>query len=119
MNNVTLIENLPELEYEPEQQDYKTERLIYNRQDSPLYKQQQQQQQAAAAARVPSSSFSSVYQPRDVSDQPMMSCLDVAGHIQECPICSKLYSCDKSVYLVIIIILSVACMLLLRRVLEK
>ena len=118
MNNVTLIENLPELEYEPEQQDYKTERLIYGRQDSPMYKQQQQQQQQQQQ-RVPSSSLSSVYQARGVSDPPMMSCLDVAGHIQECPICSKLYSCDKSVYLVIIIILSVACMLLLRRVLEK
>jgi len=114
MNNVTLIENLPELEYEDPEQ--KPERLIYERQDSPTYRQQQQS--------VPHSVPPSFYQhPRGVAQQEggsiPLSCLDVAGHINDCPICSKLYSCDKSIYLVIIIILAVACMLLLRRVLEK
>jgi len=47
-----------------------------------------------------------------------LSCIDVANHIAQCPICSQLYKNDKSIYMMAIIILSVVCLLLLKKVLE-
>jgi hypothetical protein len=47
-----------------------------------------------------------------------LSCIDVANHIAQCPICSQLYKNDKSIYMIAIIILSVVCLLLLKKVLE-
>jgi len=44
------------------------------------------------------------------------SCLDVAGHIDNCPICSKFYNNDKSVYIVTIIVLVIICIILLKKV---
>lgn len=43
------------------------------------------------------------------------TCLDVAYHIAECPICSKFYSCDKNLYLFIILVLVILCFLLLKK----
>ena len=47
------------------------------------------------------------------------SCLDIAGHINNCPICSKFYNNDKSLYIVTIVILIIVCVLLLKKCLEK
>lgn len=47
------------------------------------------------------------------------SCLDIAGHINNCPICSKFYNNDKSLYIVTIVILIIVCALLLKKCLEK
>ena len=47
------------------------------------------------------------------------SCLDVSGHIENCPICSKFYNNDKSVYIISIIILLIISIILLKKVLEK
>ena len=47
-----------------------------------------------------------------------ISCLQIAQHVHECPICSKFYNNDKSVYVVSIVILAIVCLLLLKRVLE-
>ena len=46
------------------------------------------------------------------------SCLSFAEHHANCPICSKFYNNDKTLYVVIIIILSLICILLLKRVLN-
>lgn len=46
------------------------------------------------------------------------SCIDVANHIEVCPICSRYYKGDKSIYLVAIVVLAVLCLLLLKRVLN-
>lgn len=51
-----------------------------------------------------------------LSDGP--SCIDVANHIAECPICSKFYNNDKTLYLLIIAIMSIVCVLLLKRVID-
>jgi hypothetical protein len=45
-------------------------------------------------------------------------CLDIAGHIHECPICSKFYNNDKTVYIIVIILLTIVCLMLLKRVLN-
>jgi hypothetical protein len=46
------------------------------------------------------------------------NCVDFANHVSNCPICSKFYSNDKSVYIVIIAILCIVSLLLLKRVLN-
>jgi hypothetical protein len=48
-----------------------------------------------------------------------ISCIDISRHIQDCPICCKIYNTsDKSLYLIIIIILSVLCLILLKKALS-
>lgn len=51
-------------------------------------------------------------------DPMSLNCVDVAMHIQECPICSKFYNGDKSLYVIVIVILAIICLLLLKRVLN-
>lgn len=46
------------------------------------------------------------------------SCLEISNHIQLCPICSKIYNTDKTLYIISNIILIVLCLLLLKRVLK-
>lgn len=48
-----------------------------------------------------------------------LNCIDVANHIKNCPICSKFYENDKSIYIIIIIILAIICIILARKVLEN
>src|SRR5690606_16592347 len=42
------------------------------------------------------------------------TCLEVAEHVVNCPICSKFYSNDKTVYIIAIIVLTVIVILLLK-----
>lgn len=46
------------------------------------------------------------------------SCLDVAEHIANCPICSKFYNTDKTIYIIAIVALAIICILLLKKVLD-
>ena len=46
------------------------------------------------------------------------TCIDVADHIANCPICSQFYKNDKTVYIISIIILAIICLLLLKKVLD-
>ena len=46
------------------------------------------------------------------------NCIDIARHIQDCPICSKFYSSDKTIYIIVIVILAIVCLLLLKKVLN-
>lgn len=46
------------------------------------------------------------------------TCIDVATHIANCPICSKFYNNDKTMYVIAIIVLSIMCILLLKKVLD-
>jgi hypothetical protein len=50
------------------------------------------------------------------NNQP--TCLEIAKHIENCPICSKFYKRDNSLYIIAIIILSIICILLLKKVLN-
>lgn len=47
-----------------------------------------------------------------------INCVDISKHIQDCPICSKFYHNDKTVYIIAIVVLSIVCLLLLKRVLN-
>lgn len=46
------------------------------------------------------------------------SCIDVANHIELCPICSRYYKQDNSLYIIIIVVLSILCILLAKKVLK-
>lgn len=46
------------------------------------------------------------------------TCLEVADHIANCPICSKFYNNDKTIYIIAIVLLAIVCILLLKRVLD-
>lgn len=47
------------------------------------------------------------------------SCIDVAHHAHNCPVCSRLYNTDKTPYLVLIGLLVIICLILIKKVLEK
>ena len=46
------------------------------------------------------------------------SCLDVCSHVMSCPICSKFYNNDKTLYIMAIVILTIICVILLKKVLD-
>jgi len=50
------------------------------------------------------------------NDSP--SCIDVANHIELCPICSRYYKQDNSLYIIAILVLSVLCILLAKKILK-
>jgi hypothetical protein len=50
--------------------------------------------------------------------EPVLNCIDVAKHIQNCPICSRFYNTDKTVYIIIIVLLIILCTLLLKKILN-
>jgi hypothetical protein len=51
-------------------------------------------------------------------DKTHLSCIDIAEHVQNCPVCGKLYKNDNTMYMGIIAILVILCILLIKRVLE-
>lgn len=46
------------------------------------------------------------------------SCLSVAEHVANCPICSRFYNNDKTIYIIAIVVLLIICILLLKKVLD-
>ena len=50
---------------------------------------------------------------------PSINCQDFYNHVKSCPICSKFYNTDRTVYVIIIVLLSLVSLILLKRVLEK
>lgn len=47
-----------------------------------------------------------------------LNCKDVANHVENCKVCSRLYKTDTTIYIISIAILIVICLLLLKRILE-
>lgn len=46
------------------------------------------------------------------------SCLDVCSHVMNCPICSKFYNNDRTIYIMAIVVLTIVCVILLKKVLD-
>ena len=46
------------------------------------------------------------------------SCLDIHSHVSHCPICSKFFKNDNTVYIIAIVVLSIICILLLKKLLN-
>ena len=64
-------------------------------------------------------SYNSYDSLENFSDYRRLNCLDVANHIKSCPICSRFYDNDKTIYVVAIIILVIICIILMKKVLEN
>jgi len=53
------------------------------------------------------------------SPSSSISCIEIARHVKSCPICSKFYDNDKTGYIIAIVFLLVACIILLKKVIES
>ena len=58
------------------------------------------------------------YAPQQFNPLTSISCMDFHGHVQGCPICSRFYNSDKTVLYVVIVVLTIVCLLLLKKVLD-
>jgi len=47
-----------------------------------------------------------------------ISCIYIARHIEECPICSRLYDTDKTLYILAILGLLILCFLMVKRIVK-
>jgi|DEB0MinimDraft_12_1074336.scaffolds.fasta_scaffold162562_1 hypothetical protein len=56
--------------------------------------------------------------PPPMMTQNNPSCLAIAEHVKDCPICSKFYNNDNTIYIIVIVVLAIICILLLKRVLD-
>lgn len=57
----------------------------------------------------------------DIVNEPaekVLNCVDISNHVQGCPICSRFYHSDKTIYIIVIVLLSIVCLLLLKRILN-
>lgn len=50
--------------------------------------------------------------------KPEFSCINIAQHIDTCPICSRLYDTDKTLYILAIIGLLILCFLMAKRIVK-
>lgn len=62
--------------------------------------------------------------PHSLQDVPVRpsigspTCLEIADHVGACPICSRFYKNDNTIYIIAIVILAIICILLLKKVLN-
>ncbi len=141
--NVTMIDDLPELEDEkdngmtmrgirPTMSHHQMQHpsMMMNRppQQHPSMMMNQPQQQPTLVRMPlpvfdeeqpqPHMGFVSDVRNKFEDDKRRIYCIDVAEHISSCPICSKFYNVDKTPYILAIVILSIVCIILLKRVLS-
>jgi hypothetical protein len=45
-----------------------------------------------------------------------ITCLQIAMHVKNCPICSNVYKSDSTIYILIIVILSILSLLLIKKI---
>jgi hypothetical protein len=137
--NVTMIDELPELE------DDKNMSMPTIRGIRPNMTQHQMQQRSMLSPerhsvirmtppnmeedeRMPIQQMQPIERPhmgfipdvrkRFEEDRKKIHCIEVAEHINSCPICSRFYNVDKTPYMLAIVILSIVCIILLKRVLS-
>jgi hypothetical protein len=116
--NVTLIKELPNLEdvhevqalYYPKNEQI--QKMIRNPHVTP--------QEAGMQLEAPS--FENMYyrgtEPLPIPPQPL-HCVDIANHIKDCPVCSKLYHHDSSSYIAVIVVLVIICLILTQKILNS
>ena len=84
---------------------------------TPLY-QQNQEEKSEYFNPNPNPNPNPNMNTEDYNNLSTPSCLDIHSHITNCPICSRFFRNDNAIYIIAIIILSVICILLLKRVLN-
>lgn len=119
--NVTYIDELMDVEDLGKPQQPIPHNAIRNTQRYPSPNQSYFPRQGGiVVSPVDGSESYEQYSPtQQQSEKPQVSCLDLANHQTGCPICSKLYNCDKTLYIIVIVLLSVICVILLKKVLES
>lgn len=133
--SVTLIENLPQLQQLEKYEDYE------NYKKSIIPPEQFQNVSKFIRVNKPYQPVTESYSPaQNNKDSPYQieqyptrvkeevktidmpenspSCLDVAEHIMNCPLCSKFYHNDNTIYIITIIVLVIIVVLLLKKVLD-
>lgn len=50
--------------------------------------------------------------------QKFLSCIDVCNHVNSCPVCSRFYNNDKTVYIIIIVLLSIITVICFKKILN-
>lgn len=128
--NVTMIEQLPELE-EMERGDGRNfQKFIRSN-----YRPNAESGMTSDANRAPMGDNSNIGEPQEMIQDPRnvhfqeefyqnrptplsYHCIDIANHIGACPICSKFYRNDKSIYVIVIIVLIIICLLLMKKILN-
>jgi hypothetical protein len=120
-NNITMIENLPELEdnnnQEPVTNYNKFIRNSYRpNADSGMLSDNNisERQDQPPVQQIITESFT----PSSAVNPLSYHCIDIANHVENCPICSQIYKNDKTIYIIIIIFLVIICILLLKKVLN-
>lgn len=136
-SNVTLIENLPELsdiensfgkgggEIEdfsgmgrgnraPGVEKYIRKVSRENYQNTPYDRAQYVVEQPQPKYDYTSEGFD----PSPSPSSSQFTCLDVCNHIKGCPLCSKFYNNDNSLYIIIIIALLILVIILTKKVLN-
>lgn len=138
-DTVTYIDDLPDIDeidsgnyYQRQNDGHTSFNRAYGRGGMPEPPSQAQlQSKIRKSAPIPqeagmSSSHGNVHhQPQPQQHMPSkylptsaINCLDIAEHVKDCPICSKFYKNDNTVYIIVIVILVILCILLLKRVLD-
>jgi len=110
MNGGMMQPNLPQLSYAHQPQHQHQHQNQHLREE---FQMQPFQQLPQIIYEEPIKNQRPVYDPED------LSCMTVANHIKDCPICSKFYNCDNSMYIVCIVLLIMVCVILLKKIIEK
>ena len=143
--NVTMIENLPDLndiETYPGSSAIRQTNHMQNGQDMGMYEEPRSlepyqkfirpQHHVPTEAGMESYAYDAQGQPPAAHmsvegyAEPMTTvmpansptCIQVADHIQSCPICSKFYRNDNTAYVIAIVVLIIICILLMKKVLD-
>ena len=90
--------------------------------DNNIYTQarqmEQQRQMQPRQQQMPPAYQSQQHMYHSPYTQDGISCQRVVEHVRNCPICSKFYNNDNTVYIIIIIVLIILCLLMAKKILQ-
>ncbi len=123
--NVTFIEDLPELEDLESShgsshhwdKDPRFQKFI-----RPVHQPPSQAGMTSGpykSQNISSESFRQQQPEESLHINNTISCLEISHHVKKCPICTLVYKGDKTVYIIGLIVLSIICVILLKKVLDK
>lgn len=137
MNNVTRIEDLPELSdietygdssgmgggtVDPKMNKYirnHTRQAYNNNMDIPSQRNNLEPypgQNYMIEEQPKQHAYREFYEPTPLPTK--LNCLDVCNHIKDCPLCSKYYHNDNTLFIIIIVSLLILTIILTRKVLN-
>ena len=128
MNGVTMLADLPDIDAMMDQEAGMNEQHPHGLSQDSLNKHIRNSHKFNPESGM-SMRAAEMYQPQEIPQPPpqnfragidpmSLNCVSVSDHIHACPVCSKIYSSDKTAYIIAIILLSIVCLLLLKKVLN-